>query len=72
MSTSMNGRITRLEDRLTSRTCGTCHGGAFAIVYVPDGADENAPEYCPSQCRECGIPLRHVQRIIGMTEDEVA
>ena len=72
MSRDLEGRISRLEDRLGTRQCTTCYGAAYAIVFVPDGADENAPEYFPTHCKGCGIPLRAVQRIIGMSEDEVA
>lgn len=70
MTTNHDRRLTALE-RVAKPPCRTCYGYAFAIVFVPDGDDETAPEWNPTQCRECGIPLRTVQKIIGISEEEM-
>lgn len=71
MSSNLEGRLRRIESRVMTRTCHTCWGSATAVVFVPDGADEEAPEYQPTHCKECGRALQHVTRIIGISEDEM-
>ena len=72
MSSTMNGRITRLEDRLGTQQCGTCFGWPQRVVGIPDGADLDDPAYEPRPCPECGRAPRNVLRIIGMTDEELA
>jgi hypothetical protein len=69
-SNNIDRRLPDIEARLTP-VCRSCWGAAYAIVIVPEGADEESPEYCPTHCRECGIPLRCVQKIIGPSDAEV-
>jgi hypothetical protein len=40
-------------------------------VLVPEGEDEHAPEWNPTHCRECGIPLRVLRKIIGISDAEM-
>ncbi len=65
-------RIERLAEIYTpAQKCGSCYGHAYALVFVPDGVDESASEWNPTHCRECGIPLRTVRRILGISEEEM-
>ena len=59
------------ELRGPERTCTTCYGVGPSLVWVPEGADPDAPEYHPTACPDCGTPAREVMQIIGMSEDEV-
>lgn len=63
----------RIDDltRWLKPTCRTCYGHANALVFVPDGVDESAPEWNPTHCRECGVLLRTVRRIIGISREEM-
>jgi hypothetical protein len=70
MSTDHNRRLDNVA-KLIQPKCRTCWGAASLIVYVPLGEDETAPEWNPTTCRECGIPLRAVRKIIGISEDEL-
>lgn len=63
-------RLVRLEDWLTP-SCRVCYGAGSIIVMVPQGADEMDPQWSPSHCRGCGAPLRFVQQIIGISEEEM-
>lgn len=64
-------RIDRLEARIQNLRCMTCYGHAFAIVFVPNEGDEDKPEWNPTHCSECGIPLRTVRKIIGISREEM-
>lgn len=68
---SLESRLSGIERRLNTAPCHTCYGAAYAVVFVPQGADEKNSEYCPTHCRECGIPLRVINRIIGISEAEM-
>lgn len=67
----LEGRITHLESRIRNRACTTCYGAAYAHVFVPQGEDPDAPEYNPTHCTECGMPLRTISQIIGIAEWEM-
>jgi len=68
-------RLTELETTLrtvTARTsCATCHGSGRFVLAVPDDAAANSPASLPESCPECGVPVRNVLRIIGMTQEEI-
>lgn len=68
---NISQRVTRLEQRMQDRSCTTCHGAAYATVYVPAGEDEDAPAYSPTHCPECGVALWHVLKIVGISEQEM-
>ena len=73
MSSSIDRRVDAIATELRGpeRTCTTCYGVGPSLVWVPEGADPDDPEYHPTACPDCGTPARHVLQIIGMSEDEV-
>jgi hypothetical protein len=70
MSANHHRRLDDIAKRIQP-TCKTCYGFAFAIVFVPQGEDEHAADWRPTHCRECGIQLRHVRQIVGISEAEM-
>ncbi len=68
-------RIADLETRLLTvqgRSCGTCDGSGRFVLAIPDDADPDDPAYLPETCPECGVPVRNVLRIIGLTQEQIA
>jgi hypothetical protein len=70
MSGPLSARIARLEDWIGNRTCTSCYGAAYATVFIPEGEDEDDPEYNPTECPECGRSLQVVTHIVGVSEAE--
>jgi hypothetical protein len=66
------GRLRKLETLWQApRTCQTCYGARYALIFVPEGEDHAAPEYTPTHCPGCGLPLVATQQIIGISEEEM-
>lgn len=71
MSSQYATRISRLEETIRrNNKCTTCWDTATAIVFVPEGEDPDAPEWTPTACPGCGVPLRHYRQIVGISEAE--
>ncbi len=68
-------RLRELEAEILKvepRSCGTCRGSGRFVLAVPDDAAPDDPAYLPETCPECGVPVRAVLRIIGMTQEQIA
>jgi hypothetical protein len=63
-------RLRRLEDRFRGQQCRHCWDTGSGLVFVPDGANPDAPEFNPTACPRCGRPYDVLRQIVGISEAE--